>query len=1160
MKLDHSLLIAVFLFVTLQSLSTPGNAAESRGGANVHKGSERNLIPWRDVGGPLTSDQWSGLTQTRLGARLSLPGSTEYQYDKAVDWSDFDGLRLELTIPRERPLKLTIEVSTPPLKASGGYRSSKATTRAAFTVHGSDQQVINLPFSAFDHHHSYSDTFEKVHKVILRGHFADGESGNLTFRRIRLTHANKLKLYTSIRSKSGERNGQVKFLLNVMNCSDSKQSVSLTHSRYSKHVMTGRVEPPYLELNAGETKSCNFIVNVTDRVPPGGRERQQIVALANGSLGGNIEFITACHLPHPYLVHTPARWQQIRRKIQKYPWAREGLKQYTEHQPKDHSPQQNWALGVAWQLTRDPSYARRAKHAITANADGKQLIQSVELYDMIQDSGVFSAEEETAILEAFRNRMETIDLSGVANLELQQARCGFTLALALQDFAWLDYFYRGTDGVYDNVANGILPDGWWYEGSVNYNIWVSQYICKMALAVEPFGINLIDQFFAPGYSKEFRQLPEDVETRKREHGGKPFQKFGKHIQPRITLDRLWDSFLPHLAYDGTMVAANDGVEVVFSQSDAYELAYMMYGKPEYASVIKRGPRRSLLYGVGELPQTTPPIGTESAYSDGIGLTTLRSKTPDRHPRDQIAATLKYGTHGAYHGHFDRTAFNSLMRHDRSFYNGHSLWYGYTSFMYGFYVQSTANHNMVVVDSRNQEAVESERLMFHSGSAMQAAAVQTNARWCNPPYMGLSLRNPNPQKNKSPIFTGPQRAREEDIYIPLPTPVPPPASIGDFSEPVLQRRLMVVTDDYVLLADYLQGQVDHTFDNLVHIRGFEGIRGDIQLPPRHSDQMSTNPLLAPQLITDCNWYRKTGTSRANFRTVFDGHSSQFWGYLHGKEGNLHMDVFSAWPIDNEVMIGTAPVGKGRAGLTHYQITLDDKLIAEKKFSPWILGREEMSLPIQGGSVIRLATTNTDARGKGHFPTPRVNSLFWANGSIETADGKRIPLSKLETMGQLTYDGILLTTDAGNPLAPGTDFFGGEVKIQGRPYRETISAQPQGNGIIRIDLQQLNAKALHVTIGADYPYGTEKLQEHRYVHGSRIHGPSARFLTVIEAYEDRARIKQVNASSANQLNVQLVDGTEQQIRIDGLEGDGSSIAVKLTESRNGKTIRTESTQSR
>ena len=69
--------------------------------------------------------------------------------------------------------------------------------------------------------------------------------------------------------------------------------------------MTASIKPDQITLKPGEIKSANIIVNVTDRVPPGGRERQKIIALANGQLGGEIELITARKLPHPYLVHTP---------------------------------------------------------------------------------------------------------------------------------------------------------------------------------------------------------------------------------------------------------------------------------------------------------------------------------------------------------------------------------------------------------------------------------------------------------------------------------------------------------------------------------------------------------------------------------------------------------------------------------------------------------------------------------------------------------------------------------------------------------------------------------------------------------------------------------------------------------------------------------------
>ena len=83
--------MAIAASLTLQFHSTSSRATESRGGANVHKGTERDLLPWQEVGGPLAPARWTGLTQTRQGGILPLPGHTEYQYDKPADWSKFDG-------------------------------------------------------------------------------------------------------------------------------------------------------------------------------------------------------------------------------------------------------------------------------------------------------------------------------------------------------------------------------------------------------------------------------------------------------------------------------------------------------------------------------------------------------------------------------------------------------------------------------------------------------------------------------------------------------------------------------------------------------------------------------------------------------------------------------------------------------------------------------------------------------------------------------------------------------------------------------------------------------------------------------------------------------------------------------------------------------------
>ena len=55
-----------------------------------------------------------------------------------------------------------------------------------------------------------------------------------------------------------------------------------------------------------------------------------------------------------------------------------------------------------------------------------------------------------------------------------------------------------------------------------------------------------------------------------------------------------------------------------------------------------------------------------------------------------------------------------------------------------------------------------------------------------------------------------------------------------------------------------------------------------------------------------------------------------------------------------------------------------------------------------------------------------------------------------------------------------------------------------------------------------------------------------------------VKSAVASGPNTLRVELTDGRVQDITISGLDGDGMAISVSMSESRDGKTIRTETTK--
>ena len=144
-----------------------------------------------------------------------------------------------------------------------------------------------------------------------------------------------------------------------------------------------------------------------------------------------------------------------------------------------------------------------------------------------------------------------------------------------------------------------------------------------------------------------------------------FGKFGPLKQNTIDIKRMWDGILLYPDYRGVMFGMGDGHEQVLS-GDQFELAYYVFRDPRYASLLKRSEKRSLIYGVPDLPEETPEIAGLSGYSDNAGIAVLRSQTKNRSQREQLQVALKYGTHGSYHGHFDRISLLSMMRYGRSF--------------------------------------------------------------------------------------------------------------------------------------------------------------------------------------------------------------------------------------------------------------------------------------------------------------------------------------------------------------------------------------------------------------------------------------------------------------------------------------------------------------
>jgi len=392
----------------------------------------------------------------------------------------------------------------------------------------------------------------------------------------------------------------------------------------------------------------------------------------------------------------------------------------------------------------------------------------------------------------------------------------------------------------------------------------------------------------------------------------------------------------------------------------------------------------------------------------------------------------------------------------------------------------------------------------------------------------------------PVKTFAEKTWREGRYVPIPPNPPAYGTLTDFSEPILQRRLMVVTDDYVVLADYLKGSQLHTFENLLSIKGFLGLDGPQKTFLRHDAQWNTDPIGSGQFVTDCNWYSVAAPAVARFAEQFGpGADNEGSRSVGNEDGVLKLDVHTLWPAAQQIMVATAPEQHDTEKRLFYTVRGDSKVLTQGQFGAWILGQGNIDVPIDGVKQLELAT-NTELSKK---PT-----LFWAAARVVTADGKEIPLSKLP----LKFDNITPTDGVDQ------DYFGGPVKIAGNLYTDDVPAEPRNAaapGVVHVDLSGVEAVRLKAVIGSDYPPGDES--QRRKTYAVRTQGMEAIFVTLIEPYENAPMIKSATATGPDQLHVELADGRVQEIRIVNLTGDGKNLGAVLTETRDGQMIRSETT---
>ncbi|AWW32776.1 hypothetical protein DN752_22985 [Echinicola strongylocentroti] len=1138
-----------------------------------------------NIGSPDFSD-WSGIQDVEGGIatiqnaqaisytyahqnRVYFPDIQRNYFGDAADWTAFSGLAFDLYLGSTSLTEVTAVLKVDSLD----YKELNPVSTAKVNVLGEGWHKVYIPWDMFD-----IDAGQRLGTLYAIKHVSlSVNSNDRTTHQIRNVTVQKGRatyLEGGIQGKSAKAGEKAIYRFEVGNSTDLPQAVTLRIETMGWESMKAKLSNNIIELAPGESKEMELSVYIPDHLPEGIREKQVIKAIANGmgESEATLTFTTAVQLPFPNIVFTPDKWQDVKDKVANYEWAKEGLAAYEEKAqqwkvPKgnDFSDVEGSLLGksvfntdgkeildcaIAYQLTGKEEYAAKCLAVLRRLTDpeigypatlvggGNSFVaegkfwQSIgRTYDLIRGSELLTPRDRELTDETFRLFVnQTIKgnrRGAISNWNMAEITAALYCALNLQDWHLIEQLLESPTGVYKHIEHGIMNDGWWYECAVGYNTWVATELSEIAIALEPWGINLKDRQFPIGTTKHFSLLAS-----RREGGlmGMQFEKWGKIERNSVGIKAMWDATVQFLDYRGVILAVNDAVESQVA-GKPYELAYYLYRDPEYAAVINRGDQRDLLYGVPDLPEVTSEQMKKSTYADNMGIVQLRSQTKGREQREQLQASLHYGSHGGYHGHFDRTSLVNMARYGRSFYGTLAYWFRYQSYLYKFWKQTSINKNMVVVDEKMQLPVENFRTLFHAGEMMQATAVETNSKWSYAPYGGIHYKADQ---------TFAEKVWEEGRSITIPENAPEYGAVTGYTEPVMQRRTMLVMDDYVVLADYLEGEKEHQFDWMLQVKGFKGIYADKVKYSHHTFQMNTDPLGSAQFITDCDWYITEGTTKTQYEMCFgEGCDNRGVRLPNRADGPLKIDVYNAWPRKNEVMIGTSTESVGVNKKLWYTISADGEEVVNDSTGAWILGSKTIALDIAGKKQLELAS-KTESRVNN-------NTLFWGNAKVILSDSSEVFLSTLP----LTYENILI------PDEKGKDYYGGPVKIQGEQMDMSTPAMPEDTkewGKVKVDLSGLDVVRLEAKVGGDFPLGDETSRLKNMA--VRSHGKKARYLAVLEPYENESMVKEVIAKNENELVVKLLDGREQHITLSGMEEGNVSVAVE--EYKNGKLIRQEKTK--
>ena len=241
------------------------------------------------------------------------------------------------------------------------------------------------------------------------------------------------------------------------------------------------------------------------------------------------------------------------------------------------------------------------------------------------------------------------------------------------------------------------------------------------------------------------------------------RRAGLDIAHEPHLKSLFDGPIDSAFPDGSFPIINDSDPYQLSSlADLYEWAYAIYGDKPYGVVAAMGTRSgrwAWMVGQPELPAGNV-LPQSSRNLSGIGYLFLQRPMKG----DAVSAVLDYGPHGGGHGHPDKLNLILYALGKVLFVDPGRISYSVPE--YKEWCKQTVAHNTVVIDSKSQEPTTGECLWFVHDEQFDAACVRSDKA-----YPGVDL-----------------------------------------------RRVVAITDNYILDCYQVDSVEEHQIDWLLHVRG------------------------------------------------------------------------------------------------------------------------------------------------------------------------------------------------------------------------------------------------------------------------------------------------------------------------------------------------------